>query len=40
MLLGKSREQLLIAAERMKQLGQSKNESCGCVCGESKVCLV
>ena len=27
MLLGKSREQLLIAPERMKRLGQSKNDS-------------
>ena len=27
MLLGKSREQLLIAPERMRQLGQSRNNS-------------
>ena len=27
MLLGKSREQLLIAPERMKRLGQSENEA-------------
>ena len=27
MLLGKSREQLLIAPERMKRLGQSENDS-------------
>ena len=39
MLLGKSREQLLIAPERMKQFGQSKKQ-CSAVDmsgGESKV---
>ena len=34
MLLGKSREQLLIALERMKQLRQSENDS------QLQMCLV
>ena len=34
MLLGKSREQFLIAPERMKRLGQSRNDS------QLRVCLV
>jgi len=32
MFLGKNRGKLLIAPERKKQLGQSGNDSCGCVC--------
>ena len=37
MLLGKSREQLLIAPERMKWLGQSRNDIQLWVCLEIKV---
>ena len=37
MLLGKSREQLLIAPERMKRLGQSGNDALLWICLVVKV---
>jgi len=40
MLLGKNREQLLIAPERMRQLGQGRNEKWQSRNPQLKMCLV
>ena len=37
---GEEQRAITNSSRKNEAAGQSKNESCGCVCGESKVCLV